>query len=251
LKKTPEKKKIDYAKVERFRPDLRMGLSQGQVEKRLEDGLCNGENEIKTRSVGKIIRDNIFTPFNILNMILAALVIQPIIGLILLWMGYWKKGWKIAATVVFALWFFAAPLVLGLGKLLLNLFNEPPVNLDNIPPKEEYVQLCTPHQGEELYRLAGDEASFGSYVQIQLTVEGEWIDDYDESGYGRYYRCYTEKDGQKISFLVQDFRQTNKTNLITGDVIDVYGQLMGNMTIPYGESFSEYPCIGMLYLTLQ
>lgn len=75
LKKAAEKKRIDYSRIERFLPDLQFGLSDEQVQRRTETGLINGETEIKTRSVGKIIRDNIFTPFNILNMILAALVI--------------------------------------------------------------------------------------------------------------------------------------------------------------------------------
>ncbi len=183
--------------------------------------------------------------------ILVALVVQPIIGLILLWMGYWKKGWKIAATVVFALWFFAAPILLGLGNLILNGFYKPPVNLDDVPPKEEYVEMCTPYQGKELYRLAGDEAFLGGHAQIQLTVEGEWIDSEDVSGYNRYYRCYAEENGQRISFLVHDYRQTNRTNLMAGDVIVVYGQIEGNVAVPQGGTFVEEPCIGMLYMTLQ
>ncbi len=51
------------------------GLSQDQVESRIRQGLVNGEEDIKTKTVGRIIRDNLVTPFNILNVILAGLVL--------------------------------------------------------------------------------------------------------------------------------------------------------------------------------
>ena len=51
------------------------GLSPEQVESRLRQGLVNGEEDIKTKTIGRIIRDNLVTPFNILNAVLAGLVL--------------------------------------------------------------------------------------------------------------------------------------------------------------------------------
>ncbi len=51
------------------------GLSPEQVEYRRQQGLVNGEEDIKTKTVGRIIRDNLVTPFNILNAVLAGLVL--------------------------------------------------------------------------------------------------------------------------------------------------------------------------------
>ncbi len=51
------------------------GLSPEQVEYRRQQGLVNGEENIKTKTIGRIIRDNLATPFNILNTVLAALVL--------------------------------------------------------------------------------------------------------------------------------------------------------------------------------
>ncbi len=51
------------------------GLSPEQVESRVRQGLVNGEEDIKTKTVGRIIRDNLLTPFNILNAVLAVLVL--------------------------------------------------------------------------------------------------------------------------------------------------------------------------------
>ena len=61
--------------VERFHPDPQLGLSQEQVRLRMSQNLHNGNTGIKTKSEGQIIRENVFTFFNILNFALAAAVI--------------------------------------------------------------------------------------------------------------------------------------------------------------------------------
>lgn len=52
------------------------GLTSEQVASQTAKGLANGNADVKTKSIGRIIRDNLFTPFNLLNAILAALVIS-------------------------------------------------------------------------------------------------------------------------------------------------------------------------------
>lgn len=61
--------------VGRFHPDPRVGLSGEQVRQRVQQGLHNGISGIKTKTEGQIIRENVFTFFNILNFALAAAVI--------------------------------------------------------------------------------------------------------------------------------------------------------------------------------
>lgn len=61
--------------VERFRPDPRLGLSHEQVQRRVKEGLHNGVTGIKSKTEGQIIRENVFTFFNILNFALALAVI--------------------------------------------------------------------------------------------------------------------------------------------------------------------------------
>lgn len=60
--------------MERLPTDTQTGLSREEVRTRTQQGLINGEEEMKTQSVGQIVRKNIITPFNILNLILGALV---------------------------------------------------------------------------------------------------------------------------------------------------------------------------------
>lgn len=59
----------------RFYPDPAEGLSPQQVEQRMREGLHNGDSGIKTKTEGQIIRENVFTFFNLLNFALALAVI--------------------------------------------------------------------------------------------------------------------------------------------------------------------------------
>ena len=61
--------------AERFYPDPGTGLTAGQVDQRIRQGLHNGDSGIKTKTEGQIIRENVFTFFNLLNFALAAAVI--------------------------------------------------------------------------------------------------------------------------------------------------------------------------------
>lgn len=55
--------------------DPEQGLTAEQVRQQQARGLTNGDADVKTKSIGRIVRDNVMTPFNLLNAILAALVI--------------------------------------------------------------------------------------------------------------------------------------------------------------------------------
>ncbi|HCM23470.1 MAG TPA: ATPase P, partial [Ruminococcaceae bacterium] len=61
--------------MEHLPTDAETGLSRSEVRAQIQRGLVNGEEDIKTQSIGQIIRKNIITPFNILNLILGALVL--------------------------------------------------------------------------------------------------------------------------------------------------------------------------------
>ena len=61
--------------VERYYPDPEQGLSGEQVRQRAAAGLDNRNAGVKTKTEGQIIRENVFTFFNLLNIILGAAVI--------------------------------------------------------------------------------------------------------------------------------------------------------------------------------
>ena len=62
-------------KVERYNPDIKVGLTNYEVNKRIEDKLVNIDTEVGTKTVSEIIRENVITLFNVINIILAVAVI--------------------------------------------------------------------------------------------------------------------------------------------------------------------------------
>ncbi len=58
----------------RYNTDIRIGLTAAEVRERAARGECNGSFSVKTRSVPRIIHDNLFTLFNLVNALLALLV---------------------------------------------------------------------------------------------------------------------------------------------------------------------------------
>ena len=61
--------------LQRFSPDPNLGLTLPQVKHRFAQGLNNGEQGMKTKTEGQIIRENTLTFFNIIHILLALLVI--------------------------------------------------------------------------------------------------------------------------------------------------------------------------------
>ena len=55
--------------------DIERGLSTGEVEQRIAAGKINRNMELKTKSVRELIIENLCTLFNLINVILAFLVI--------------------------------------------------------------------------------------------------------------------------------------------------------------------------------
>lgn len=52
------------------------GLTAAEVAQRMADGRVNGTEEIQTKSIGQILLQNLLTPFNLLNAVLAAMVLS-------------------------------------------------------------------------------------------------------------------------------------------------------------------------------
>ena len=60
--------------IERYEVNINEGLSNEQVEKRVAEKLVNYDTSVPTKSVKRILYENFFTLFNILNVILAICV---------------------------------------------------------------------------------------------------------------------------------------------------------------------------------
>lgn len=65
----------DQTRGQRLHPDPAVGLTAQQVAGQVSRGLHNGDSGVKSKTEGQIIRENVFTFFNLLNFALAAAVI--------------------------------------------------------------------------------------------------------------------------------------------------------------------------------
>ena len=70
-----EKEEISDQTVNRFHPDIKHGLSKEEIQQRVSEKLVNYDTTIPTKSIKRIIGENIFTLFNLINFILAAAIL--------------------------------------------------------------------------------------------------------------------------------------------------------------------------------
>ncbi len=61
--------------VERYHPKSNFGLTNKEVKSRFKDGLINVDKSIATKSNADIIKDNLFTLFNFINLIIAVAIL--------------------------------------------------------------------------------------------------------------------------------------------------------------------------------
>lgn len=66
---------MDQNQPERYHPAPEEGLTNEQVRRREEQGLTNRQENGQTRTVADIVRNNLFTFFNLINLILAVCVL--------------------------------------------------------------------------------------------------------------------------------------------------------------------------------
>ena len=63
------------SRKETFLTDINTGLSSSEVEERVNSGKVNFDTGVKTKTVKQIVLENVFTLFNIINMILGVAII--------------------------------------------------------------------------------------------------------------------------------------------------------------------------------
>ena len=68
---------LDQNYVEHTKPSSEQlhGLTDAEVRQRIEQGLVNHNSDIKSKSIKRIVLENLITPFNILNFVLAVMIL--------------------------------------------------------------------------------------------------------------------------------------------------------------------------------
>lgn len=82
LKTAHIRQKVDFANAERLYPEHTIGLTNAEVEERVNDGYVNFDSAYKSKSASRIIAGHLLTLFNLVNIIIFAA---------LLWVGSFKN----------------------------------------------------------------------------------------------------------------------------------------------------------------
>lgn len=62
--------------LKRYNCDIKMGLSSEQIQSRIDNNLVNVFDNGKTKTYKQIFKDNVFTLFNLINIILVCLLVS-------------------------------------------------------------------------------------------------------------------------------------------------------------------------------
>lgn len=213
-------------------PEMRAG-NRALNKKPLRDPYSRGAGRVS------FVPWYLSTPF-----ILIMLVIQPLIGMILMWMGHWKKKWKIAVTVG-AVLIALLPYLIFFGITLLGIGNQDaPVELSL--SREEYVAACKTVDPTAFYRdpwgCEGDFLSFEvEIVGVHYTVED----------FGGREKFYTARVSSSAVILLWDYQPEGEgLNFVPGDRITVYGQSAGMKWLETESTSFEAACLAFRFANL-
>lgn len=147
----------------------------------------------------------------------------PLAGIILLITSPHDKWKKIVFVSIAAVYMVAS--FFGIGNIIsgvTGMFERP---VDTSLTREEYVAACAAVEPEELYR--SPKAYEDEFVKVTLKVveRASYIND-DYYSNNVYYVCEAE-EGSSYKIVIRDCLIDKAQNLISGDVITVYGEGAG------------------------
>lgn len=65
---------MDNKIIDRYEPDLKIGLTEKQIDERIKNNLINYDTSVPTKSIPQILKENFFTLFNLINLVLAVAI---------------------------------------------------------------------------------------------------------------------------------------------------------------------------------
>ena len=179
--------------------------------------------------------------------IILMLFVAPVVGIVLFITSPHKTWIKITLATLAAIWMLI-PFIL---PFVFSALNKPEPPVDTSMTREMYVEACNEVDPADFYR----SASFydGKFVTMKLEVVAKMVD-YDgylnDAPYTTYYVCKDINSGD-FDILVRDCQIADAVNLLSGDVITVYGIGNGNRTV-YDMELKPHtaPCINAAYVSL-
>lgn len=188
--------------------------------------------------------------------IILMMFFMPIVGIILLITSPHKKSHKITFTVIACVYMIVS--TIGIGSIIgmISGWIDPPVNTSL--SQEEYVEKCEIiDDAEEYFRNASKYEN--KFVSITLQIKEIVVDEnalYNNEEYAEYFVCQGILD-DRFEILVRNCIQDSNNNLVVGDVIEIYGEGAGNVSIQVLTN-TDYvnvktysaPCVNAAYVGL-
>lgn len=179
--------------------------------------------------------------------IILMMFVMPVVGIILLVTSPHEKWKKILFAVLAGVYMFVG--TFGISSVINQIsamFSEP---VNTSFSREEYIDKCQEISVESFYRHTDDY--HGKYVTMTLTVEEkvfDYVGYHDREEYTTYYVC-SDENGSGFKIMIRNCIQDGSYNFVKGDVIKIYGEGAGNITIEDSD-FSVYthPCIFVAYI---
>lgn len=173
---------------------------------------------------------------------------MPVVAIILLATSPYEKRKKITFIVIACVYMLIS--TYGLGTIIGEIADivDPPVNTRL--SKEEYIAECEEADVEDLWRSPLEYKNKYVKMTVEISSSFEDIDSYSYFGESdRYYVCRISGSDKYI--LIFDCIQSGISNFAKGDVITVYGEGGGTVTV-YDYNYNEYsaPCVNVAYATL-
>ena len=172
--------------------------------------------------------------------------IFPIAGIVLLITSPHKKRGKVIFASLAAVYLVIS--TIGLGRIISvvgSMLDDP---VDDSLTKDEYIAACIATGAEEFYR--SPEEYKGEFIAMELKVISRaeyWDDLYYDSG-DVYYVCEAP-EGSSYKIIIRDCFLDGSGNLITGDVITVWGEGAKEITV-YDSEYMAWsgPSINVAYV---
>ena len=178
-----------------------------------------------------------------------AMLFFPIIGIILLLTSPHKTSHKVIFAVVAIIYGIIS--TIGIGNIFTMLTNKYSPPIDTSLSQEEYIEKCKEMSGEDFYRSSNE--IIDEFVTLKLIVVERFTDPqayHTGERYDTYYVCRPQDvDGAEI--LIRDCRQDSNRNYIKGDLLKVYGECQGDVTV-YDMEYKtrQAPCINAAFILI-
>jgi len=180
--------------------------------------------------------------------IIVALIVFPIAGIALLVTSPHKRSSKITFVVIGAIYLVIS--TVGIGTIIGGIAQLIDPVVDTTLNREEYIEKCEDASLEDYYRSV--DSYKDKFVSMTLKVTEVFVDG-DAYGINRKYTTYymcTDASGSRFQIMVRNCVQDKNENLVVGDVIRVYGEGAGNVTVYDAKDYAprSAPCINVAYL---